>query len=99
MTLIKLSTIPLTKLMPKSAPISKFINVKARNPKKVVAALAVIAGNERVIAKDSASAGAATSWLNSANRCMRKVAESNNGARGRTGETAWVTKEHTRVQL
>src|SRR5699024_11866639 len=74
MTLKKLSNIPFTKFIPKSAPISKFINVKARNPKKVVAALAVIAGNERLIAKDIASTGSSTSSLKSSNRCKRKIA-------------------------
>lgn len=60
MTLMKLSRIPLTRLMPRSEPISNFMNDSAMNPKKVVDALAAIAGKELFIASRIASCGSAT---------------------------------------
>src|SRR5690625_934048 len=61
-TVMKLNKIPFTRLKPKSEPISNCMNDKAIKPKKVVDALAAIAGKERLIAKYIACSGFSPAW-------------------------------------
>ena len=74
MTVTKLNAMPLTRLMPRSAPIWNCMNASAAKPNSVVVALAAMVDSERRIAQAMACSTSAVRCRSAANAWSRKMA-------------------------
>ncbi len=73
-TVTKLSTMPFTRLMPRSAPIWNCMNARAAKPNNVVTALAAMVPIDLRMARAIACSASAHSSRSSAKACRRKMA-------------------------